>query len=209
MASKNKFYVYFIAGGPKGVTADWKECEKIVKGVNGARFKGFQSRKDANDWLISGANYVSKTRTKTKIKTEISPGIYFDAGTGRGNGVEISVTDENGKDLLHHALSKKEINPFGKHYVSNPSATNNYGELLALKYALKIAEKEKVLDVFGDSRLIIEYWSRWRIKRDSVAEETVKLSKEVSELRDEFERTGGSVKWVSGDYNPADLGFHR
>jgi ribonuclease HI len=203
MATKNKFYAYFIPGGQKGVTDEWRICESKVKGVVGARFKGFKDEEEARGWLAKGANY------ELKANKQLAPGIYFDAGTGRGNGVEISVTDANGVNLLHKALPKKTVNSFGKHLIKDKSATNNYGELLALSYALKIAKKEKVKSIFGDSRLVIDYWSKWRIKRNDLPKKTVELSKDVSESRYEFEKNGGSVKRVSGDNNPADLGFHK
>jgi ribonuclease HI len=201
---KIKYYAYFIpSNGKHGVTDDWTTCERMVKGVVGARFKSFENKAEAERWLAGGAFYESRPHKK------LEPGIYFDAGTGRGEGVEISVTDESGKNLLHKALSKSEVNRFGKHLVENPAATNNYGELLALRSALEIAHKLKVKKIFGDSKLVIEYWSKWRIKRNELPEETVALATEVAELREEFEAKGGSIERISGDDNPADLGFHR
>jgi len=201
-AKKKKFYAYFVPAGAQGVTDDWSKCERMVKGVPGARFKAFDARPLAESWLRDGAMYGSKPRPR------LEPGIYFDAGTGRGAGVEISVTDEKGNDLLEKAIAKKELNRFGKHVVDDPAATNNFGELLALRYALTIARKLKKKKVFGDSKLVIEYWSKRRMKRKELPEETVALAKEVAELREDFESTGGKVERVSGDHNPADLGFH-
>jgi len=37
----------------------------------------------------------------------------------------------------------------------------------------------------------------------------VELIKKVALLRTEFEKNGGTVKKISGDVNPADLGFHK
>ncbi len=203
MPKKQKYYAYFIPGkNSSGVVSDWKECEKMVKGVYGARFKAFEAKPEAEAWLRTGARYELKTQPKLR------PGIYFDAGTGRGDGVEISVTDEHGKNLLHKVLSKRAVNRFGKHVIGNEAATNNYGELLALKYALEIAHKEKIKKVFGDSKLVIEFWSQWRIKRNDLPEDTVDLADEVSALRETFEANGGVIERISGDYNPADLGFH-
>ncbi|MDO8515821.1 MAG: ribonuclease H family protein [bacterium] len=212
--ARNKFYSYYLLSGKHGVVASWAECERLVSGVYGARYKGFGTREEAEEWLRLGARYEVR-----RVK-KLEPGIYFDAGTGRGEGVEISVTDEKGKDLLHKVLSKKELNKFGKHLVGEES-TNNYGELLAMKYALAIAMKGINPDapkgsglrperrrIFGDSKLVIDYWSKWKIKKD-VAEETHELAREVSELREAFEKGGGKVERVSGDDNPADLGFHR
>jgi viroplasmin and RNaseH domain-containing protein len=204
---KNKYYAYFVpTSGSKsveGITEDWKKCEKIVSGKTGARFKAFTNRAEAEQWVAQGAVYEPKPPAP-----KLEKGIYFDAGTGRGDGVEVSVTDENGKDLLHKVIAQGELNKFGKQNVATATATNNYGELLALKYALAIAEKEGIKKIFGDSKLVIEFWSQWKIKRKEVAAETVELADEVSALRESFEEKGGSVQRISGDHNPADLGFH-
>lgn len=213
---KKKYYAYFVPSGsaaaakaavPKqGVTDSWAVCEKFVSGKTGARFKAFENKGDAEAWLKQGAMYEPKA---ARPRPSLGPGIYFDAGTGRGAGVEISVTDEKGKNLLHKALGVKELNKFGKHLLTNSEATNNYGELLALKYALDIARATRAKKVFGDSKLVIEFWSQWRIKRKDLPEETVALADEVSRAREMFEAKGGSVERISGDFNPADLGFHR
>jgi len=220
-AKKIKYYAYFVPGSGEpvhGVTDSWAVCEKMVSGKPGARFKAFQNRKEAEEWLAHGARYEAKAA----VRHELAPGIYFDAGTGRGEGVEVSVTDELGRNLLHKAISKDELNRFGKHLIANDAATNNYGELLALRYALQVAKKlkkstgrdaalnhERAQHIFGDSKLVIEYWSQWRIKRNELPEETVALATEVAKLREAFEAAGGTIARVKGDHNPADLGFHR
>lgn len=205
---KDKFYAYFVPGGAKGVASDWATVEKKVKGVPGARFKSFGARAEAEVWLARGAMYEPAGIARATARARLQPGIYFDAGTGRGEGVEVSVTDEKGKNLLHKAILKKELNKFGKHLLSDPAATNNFGELLALRYALEIAKKGNIKKIFGDSKLVIEYWSRWRIKRKTLPAATVALSEEVSEMRENFEKKGGIVERISGAHNPADLGFH-
>ena len=45
--------------------------------------------------------------------------------------------------------------------------------------------------------------------KDSLPLETVELIKKVKQAREEFEKNGGIIEYVSGDYNPADLGFHK
>jgi ribonuclease HI len=101
------------------------------------------------------------------------------------------------------------VSAFGTHRVRDKAATNNYGELLAMKHALMIAKKEGAKRIFGDSKLVIEYWSQWRMKRKDLPEETVSLAAEVAELREAFESRGGEVIRIGGGANPADLGFHR
>lgn len=204
MKPKNKYYAYKLPTGKSGIATDWKSCEKLVSGVQAARYRGFVSRSEAEVWLHAGAAYEPKARPTVRR----DPGIYFDAGTGRGNGVEVSVTDEHGKSLLHKTLAAKKINRFGKHHLGD-DVTNNYGELLGLKHALLIAKKTRVKKIFGDSKLVIDYWSQWRIKRKELPEETVELADEVAELREAFEVSGGEVVRIGGGENPADLGFHK
>lgn len=210
-----KYYAYRLASGKEGICDNWKDCEKIVSGRD-ARFKGFSSPAEAENWLRGGARYELKpsagggsvTGGKSyKLKTILLPGIYFDAGTGRGNGVEISVTDETGKDLLHKVLPKSKINKHGKHLLGK-EFTNNYGELMACEKALKFALKNDIKKIFGDSKLVIDYWSKGIIRRKEMPVATVKLADKVYKLRKEFESFGGKVGRISGDDNPADLGFH-
>jgi len=197
--SKKKYYAYSI-NGKTGITDNWPECQKIVLGMINTKYKGFESKDQAERWLESGADYKSKN-------TAGEVGVYFDAGTGAGNGVEISVTNELGNSLLNKILSKKDINEKGFHLIPE-AVTNNFGELLACKYALQIALKEDIKNIFGDSKLILDYWSKGYIKKE-LPEETISLASEVKKLRYTFEQGGGKMEHISGGSNPADLGFHR
>lgn len=198
---KNKYYAYYIPSkNISGITDNWQECEKLVSGKPNAKYKGFQTKKEAGGWLKIGADY--------SFKNEAEPGIYFDAGTGRGQGVEVSVTDEKGKNLLTEIMPKKNLNKFEK-YILADNFTNNYGELLALKFALKIAAKKKIKKIFGDSRLVINYWSKGFVKMENVSRETLELIDEVFILRQKFEKNRGVIIYVEGKNNPADLGFHK
>ena len=202
MPAKKSYYAYLVPDtGDQGVTDSWDECSEHVTGVMGARFKKFKTLGEAEAWLNEGAEY------SVRAEVVLEPGIYFDAGTGRGNGVEISVTDEKGENLLWKAMMKSKISRHGKHLIPD-EVTNNYSELLACFFALKIAEKENVKKIFGDSKLVINYWSRGIIKEDEVHPDTAALALAVKHLRDTFEAHGGTVERVSGDINPADLGFH-
>lgn len=212
MKSAKKYYAYFLLSGTglpadrQGICDSWKECEKLVSGKT-ARFRGFATHAEAEAWLSAGAHYETREKKAARIKTQLLPGIYFDAGTGRGNGVEISVTDESGKDLLHTVMPKTKINKHGKHLLS-AGMTNNYGELMACQYALKYALKNNAQKIFGDSKLVIDYWSKGYVKRSELPKKTAKLADAVAKLRKEFEMIGGEVGRISGADNPADLGFH-
>lgn len=201
MRKANKYYAYLIPHtGEKGVVQSWQECEKMVSGESGARFKGFSTREEAQEWLEQGADWA--------FKKELEHGVYFDAGTGRGRGVEVSVTNEKGASLLFEVMPKKKINQFGTYRLGS-EATNNYGELLACKYALQIALKRNIKKVFGDSELVVSYWSKGFIKKKELPQKTVRLAMSVAKLRKKFETAGGEIIVIPGADNPADLGFHR
>ena len=201
MTKGKKYYVY-VVNGKSGITDSWPECQKIVSGVPGARFKGFTTKDEAAKWIEAGAEYSVKKHLTAE------DGIYFDAGTGAGNGVEISVTDKNGKSLLCDIMAEKDVNERGFHLLGK-EVTNNYGELLACKYALEVALKDNATKIFGDSKLVIDYWSKGFIKKDNISEATVALAEQVKKLRYKFEKNGGVITQISGDDNPADLGFHK
>lgn len=195
---KRKFYAYSMSE-KNGVTDTWEECQKIVSGKE-AKYKSFESKEEAERWLLAGADYSIK-------HIAFEDGIYFDAGTGAGEGVQINVTDKNGESFLKEIFKKEELNSKG-HYLIKGKVTNNFGELLASKYALKLALTKDVKKIFGDSKLILDYWSKGYIKKE-IEEETRNLAGEVKKLRYAFEKNGGEMLHISGGSNPADLGFHK
>ncbi len=197
---KQKFYAYSVEG-KTGITTDWPSCKKIVFGILGAKFKGFLTEDEARRWLDAGADYSIKHLAAEK-------GIYFDSGTGAGRGVEINVTDEKGHCLLNKILSDRYINHRGHHWLFK-DVTNNFGELLACKYALQIAIKEKIKKVFGDSNLILKFWSKGFANKEKLPPKTIALIYEVKKLREDFERAGGKMDYIPGASNLADLGFHK
>lgn len=216
--AKIKFYAYYlIEKGIQGIVNSWDECKSITSGHKGSRYKSFPTYEEANKWLISGAHYepnphLKEKREKKALTNKIAlenlkEGIYFDSGTGRGIGVEARVTDKNGNPYLPKYFPKL-INEF--HNIPlGKEVTNNYGELIALYCALKIAFQENIFNIYGDSNLVIYYWSQGRANFSNLNEKTVKYIHVVSELSKEFKKIGGTINFISGDINPADLGFHK
>ena len=196
MSKNKKFYAYFIIDtNENGILENWADCQKKVSGKK-VRYKSFKNFSEAQEWLNSGANYEKKEKSN------------FDAGTGRGNGVEVRLTDFNGNSLLYKIMNEKNINEFGNYYVAD-TRTNNFGELVGIYTAFVYAKKYGTKVICGDSSLIIEYWSKGRYNSSNLENDTIELIKKVTLMRNEFEKKGGTVKKISGDVNPADLGFHK
>ena len=117
-AAKKKVYA-FLVEGQAGVVRTWAECEARVKGRS-ARFKGFETEGAARAWLSQGAPYEHKAAKHQEAKASLpKDALYFDSGTGRGQGTEIAVTDADGVPLLHLVLPAHDLTPHGTHYPSS------------------------------------------------------------------------------------------
>lgn len=209
-----KYYAYFLEDeNIKGLVDNWDKCKSLVHGKK-ARYKSFPTEKEGKDWLESGAHYEKKIGNQTpkikkeKLKESLVNGIYFDSGTGRGIGVEVRVTDINGTSLLEKNSLGFSVNSYGNIHLGTDK-TNNYGELLGLYLAMDIASQTGEKKIFGDSNLVIFFWSKGLFRKDFLTEDTISLILKVTEKRKNFEKTGGRIEYVSGDINPADLGFHK
>jgi ribonuclease HI len=207
LAGKKKSFYAYVLDDESGIFNNWDECSKKVKGTS-ARYKKFKTQTEATLWIDSGAIY-DKTIKKNilGIKYELEKGVYFDAGTGRGDGVEVKVTDEGGRTLLDEFLDVDKITKFDTYFLGK-NFTNNFGELSGLFFALNIAILMGDKFIFGDSKLVLDYWSNGIYKKD-LPLHTIDLIKKVMPLRKEFENLGGKLSFVPGDLNPADLGFHK
>lgn len=209
-----KIYAYFFNNCEHGIVNTWEECKKIVQNSK-ARYKSFTSLNEAQAWISNGG--TKKAIILNNIQN-LEEGVYFDAGTGRGHGVEVRICDKNKQSLLPvietenfiKYLEKNSwfINGFGNIELGF-SKTNNFGELLGLYLALECAKKLNLKKVFGDSQLVIAYWSKGFFQAEKLPQETITLIKKVYENRKKSELNGISIEYISGDINPADLGFHK
>ena len=151
--------------------------------------------------------------------------IYFDASTIGHNSnndreqTKVNVLDESKTPLLLSLdISEYHTSPYGVESVDDKSGvailkeglTNNHGELLALFFAMKIAERIQAKVICGDSNIAIQYWSKGQYNKKNIKNyETIELIEKVTKQRDDFEKSGGEIRKISGDSNPADLGYHR
>ena len=205
---KNSFYA-FRTDDSQGIVSSWAECETKVKGRR-ARYKGFKTESEARGWLDGGAVYENKAIKKEIKRMDLPDGaVFFDAGTGRGNGTEVRVSDKNGTPLTFMALDEEDVTTEGNLLL--PDKTNNYGELMGCFLALQIARELDSKTIMGDSKLVIDFWSRGFLRKETALKDPPlkELVKKVKKAREQFESEGGRLAHVSGSINPADLGFHR
>ena len=86
---------------------------------------------------------------------------------------------KTGKSLLHEVIEQEHINQFGNFLIKD--GTNNLGELLGLNIALLIAKKKNIKEIYGDSELVIKYWSKGRYNK--LPERTIRRIKKVAEQK--------------------------
>lgn len=206
---EKKFYAY-QTNSQRGIVENWEECKKVVENEKGARYKGFKSLEEAKKWLDEGAHYEPKSAKKELEKQELDENaIYFDSGTGGKRGVEITVCDKDGVPLTFLVVPENRITEKGT-MILDKKKTNNFGELAALYLALLIAKKLNKKKICGDSKLVIDYWSKGHISKNKMKDkELVYLIEKTVALRREFEGNGGKIMRIKGSINPADIGFHR
>ena len=155
--SKPKFYAWYC-NGDQGIELSWADCRAIVSGRN-ARYRGFSTRQEAIDWLEGGAVYgKKKVKKQAALSDYPKDAIFFDAGTGRGRGTEVNVTDRKGVPIVHLAKPKFPLTEFGTVLCQKEKPI--IWELLGCFYALRIANANQIKSIYGDSDLVISYWSK-------------------------------------------------
>jgi ribonuclease HI len=148
--AKGKFYVVW-QGRKKGIFTTWAEAEQQVKGFEGAEFKSFGSRAEADAAFKSKyANYRGKPASMGKwrmasVKPQF-PSISVDAAcSGSPGKLEYrGVITETGEEVFR-------AGPYA-------DGTNNVGEFLAIVHALTwLAKHKREFPVYSDSENAIAW----------------------------------------------------
>lgn len=106
--NKKKFYAYFLEDEREsGILNSWSECEKKVYKKR-SKYKSFSNMQEAKQWLSDVMR--ASLSDVTNVDSISSNAIFFDAGTGRGIGAEVRVTNNLGDSLL---TSNPKCNQFG------------------------------------------------------------------------------------------------
>ena len=162
MARTKKFYA--VAKGRKpGIYTDWfgpKGAEAQIRGVNGARYKGFATLSEAQQWLEDPGTTRSAPRRQAPDApgdaAEVSPGtiiIYTDGGC-RGNpgpgGYGVVILDDTGRVELSGGFRL---------------TTNNRMELLAGIVALEALPRPSIVLLHSDSRYVVNGISKGWAKK--------------------------------------------
>ena len=160
--SKKKAAYYVVWSGKKpGIYDTWEDCEAQVKGVQGAKYKGFASRPEAEQAFASSPeNYIIRKPKNCQLSTlncqlstlnsqlppPILPALAVDAACSGNPGViEFrGVIADTGTEVFHRG-------PFN-------GGTNNIGEFLAIVLGLAYLKQNNLpWALYTDSRTALAW----------------------------------------------------
>ena len=188
---KEKYYVVW-AGVSPGIYTSWTDCQLQTKGYEGAKYKSFESREEAEKAFASSPYAYIKRSAPSPAKT--IPGCSGNPGAMEYRGV--------------HVASRQEIFHFGPMY-----GTNNIGEFLAIVHGLALL-KQKGFDmpIYSDSVNAINWIKQKKCKtklpRDAKTEELFHLIERAEKWLRENTYTTRILKWETKQWGeiPADFG---
>lgn len=150
MGKKQKFYVVW-KGRETGIFYSWDDCERQVKGFETARFKSFESEREAIEAFNAGVPPFKKAAPSVKKSFDphyqpIMNSISVDAACSGNPGVMEyqGVETSTGRLLFHQG-------PF-------PEGTVNIGEFLAIVHGLGYLKQRNIdIPIYTDSKTALAW----------------------------------------------------
>nr|WP_299419105.1 ribonuclease H family protein [uncultured Emticicia sp.] len=208
MAKKQKFYTVW-EGLKKGVYDSWDDCKKQVEGVQGAKFKAFESKSEAQKAL--GENYWKHTQKAAEAKQTKLPNSAFPSPNLESVVVDAAWNSVK-KDMEYQGFYLKTKERLF-HKGPFPQATNNIGEFLAIVHALAHLKKHNsTLPIYSDSRTAISWVknkkANTKLEESDGNEEVFDLLERAVKWLQENTYPNKVLKWETGYWgeNPADFG---
>lgn len=128
---------YAVRRGKKpGIYLTWAECKQQVDGFTGARYKSFQTKKEAEEFLVAKDNF--KKATKTNTTTDINDYevvVYTDGGSRNHGNVKGGHVKSDDKAAWAYHINTKTDKYEGTD--GEFGATNNRMEIMALIESIK------------------------------------------------------------------------
>lgn len=159
MAKKVKYYVVW-EGKQKGVFNSWAAVEDLVKGVEGAKYKAYDTLSEAekafkgNYWqAVQKTTVPNKPLSAQSVGSPLMNSIAVDAACAGNPGVlEYQGVETATKRVLF------SMGPF-------PEGTVNIGEFLAIVHGLSFLKKyQSDLPIYSDSKTAISWVKKKAIK---------------------------------------------
>ena len=206
--AKQKFYVVWEGVTP-GVYTSWTDCQLQIKGYEGAKYKSFDTREEAERALsASPYAYIGKNAKKKneKISSDLLPPSVIDNSLA----VDAACSGNPGPMEYRgvHIASRQEIFHFGP-----MKGTNNIGEFLAIVHGLALLkQKGSDMPIYSDSVNAISWVRQKKCKtklpRNEETEALFQLIERAERWLSTNTYTTRILKWETKEWGeiPADFG---
>ena len=138
MSKKQKYYVVWKGVSP-GIYTSWTDCQLQIKGYEGAQYKSFETREEAERALASSPyEYIGHQKSDIRNQTSKALPENFDM-----NCVAVDAACSGNPGPMEYRgvylLTGQQIFHFGPVY-----GTNNIGEFLAIVHALALMKQKGI-----------------------------------------------------------------
>ena len=206
MAKKQKYYVVWKGVNP-GVYDSWTDCQLQIKGYEGAQFKSFEIREEAEHAFADSAyHYLGKAAAaKAEAHTQLPPN--FDKNC---LAVDAACSGNPGPMEYRgvYLLTGQEVFHFGPVH-----GTNNIGEFLAIVHALALMKQKNIhMPVYSDSRNALSWVKqkkcKTKLERTPKTEKLFQMIERAENWLKENTYTIPLLKWETDQWGevPADFG---
>lgn len=210
MAKKQKYYVVWVGVSP-GIYTSWTDCRLQTKGYEGALFKSFDTREEAEQaFAASPRHYIGRT-SAPPAERPIAPDDRLPEAARKGCLVVDAACSGNPGQMEYRGVylpGFRQVFHYGPVY-----GTNNIGEFLAIVHALAWLRQQKLdMPVYSDSRNAL-LWVRQKkcktkLPRDARSEPLFQVIERAERWLRENAYHTPLLKWDTRQWGeiPADFG---
>lgn len=211
--AKLKYYVVWEGVTP-GIYTSWTDCQLQTKGVQGAKYKSFDTLSEAERAFASSPYaYIGKSAPKAKHTVTPSADTAFGYPAAVvENAIAVDAACSGNPGMMEyrgvHVASRQELFKFGPVY-----GTNNIGEFLAIVHCLAYQEKSGFeLPIYSDSvnamNWVKQKKCKTKLERTSKTEELYRVIERAEIWLKTHKFRVPIMKWETKQWGeiPADFG---
>lgn len=210
MGKKQKFYVVW-KGKKTGVFTSWDTCKKQITGFEGAQYKAFTDKIEAQKAFKKSYNdYKGKDTKKSILSAEEKK--KYGVPILKSLSVDAACAGNPGKLEYRGVLTDSNKEVFKQGVFKN--GTNNIGEFLAIVHALALLKQKNLpnFPIYTDSKIAMSWVKKKQCRTNVVFDTTNKdlldLIKRAEKWLKENSYTNPILKWETKAWGeiPADFG---
>jgi ribonuclease HI len=148
--AKYKYYVVW-KGHKTGIFDSWAECSAAISGYEGARYKGFATKAEA-EYALVHPGVLRKTQKASKSNSIHMESLSVDAAcSGNPGPMEYRGVHTRTKKVIFHQKHKL--------------GTNNIGEFLAIVHGISYLKKNNIrIPIYTDSQTALSWVKNKKVK---------------------------------------------